>query len=491
MLRNAGNPAIAFAWARVAGTFAVQILRRAFNDARGDLRGMFWRATRSMAVARYNRNRARRVSRARHDGEFHCAMLRARSGAWRNASAATGKPRGPLYPLPEALAPGPWVINHTKRGGSTSRASKTLIAPLDNSPISRGIRCHELLHLGCPGAPAKALPGRYHVSMDTYLAAEDMRVNLWGTRNDLADTLAPINFTEQELGGIDPRINLRHAVLMAVASTGYATAASQLRAHLNQFGDVADIVWRIHSRCVRIMRRAGYDKHAATVQTARYLDKLFGNVPDGELPEGIGKLAGEIGNDENDNAQWANMEIINAPLPVSHVPRTGRKRTLSEEGIVPVQFWRVDLDGKIFQTDKRAQHGTTLIDGSGSMHLDGAMMARVIDVCPSGIIAVYNGPKFSPTGQLRIIARKGRRASDEYINDATGHFNIIDGPALRWLAKQKGPRVWISDGCVNGRNGETSDAMIIDAMAVCSGAGIVRVPDVDAAVAYFKRARKR
>ena len=57
------------------------------------------------------------------------------------------------------------------------------------------------------------------------------------------------------------------------------------------------------------------------------------------------------------------------------------------------------------------------------------------------IAGYYGGNQF---GQLRILAANGRMVDDQLLRPRWAG-NEIDGPAIAWLARQRGPRIWVSD----------------------------------------------
>ena len=68
-----------------------------------------------------------------------------------------------------------------------------------------------------------------------------------------------------------------------------------------------------------------------------------------------------------------------------------------------------------------------------------------------------------------------------------GRGNIIDEPALEWLAHQGGPRLWISDGGVTGVGDTTSAALQRRCKEIVERAGIRRVKTVAEAAAFLAR----
>jgi len=58
---------------------------------------------------------------------------------------------------------------------------------------------------------------------------------------------------------------------------------------------------------------------------------------------------------------------------------------------------------------------------------------------------------------------------------------VVDVPALEWLARQPGPRFWVSDGKVTGIDDQPSDAVSERADEICRQAHIVRVETLERA----------
>ena len=82
------------------------------------------------------------------------------------------------------------------------------------------------------------------------------------------------------------------------------------------------------------------------------------------------------------------------------------------------------------------------------MQFDGQDILDIMMMLPAVNIAMYNG--YSTTGSLRIIAKNGMRVNDDYLSKYTGGGNVVDGPALRWLAEMPERRIWVSDMHVFG-----------------------------------------
>ena len=114
---------------------------------------------------------------------------------------------------------------------------------------------------------------------------------------------------------------------------------------------------------------------------------------------------------------------------------------------------------------------------SGSMCFGPAELQRITAAAPLATVAIYAGRGAS--GTLSIVAARGRMASSSDIGTNLGRGNVVDGPALRWLAQQPEPRIWISDGQVTGTHDRPSTDLVVDAIRICQQAAIRRVSRTD------------
>jgi hypothetical protein len=72
----------------------------------------------------------------------------------------------------------------------------------------------------------------------------------------------------------------------------------------------------------------------------------------------------------------------------------------------------------------------------------------------------------------------GRMADLASLASSVGSYNTIDGSTIEWLARQRPPGPWISDGLINGIGGRVSTKMIIEVMGKVRSARIRRYPDL-------------
>jgi hypothetical protein len=119
-----------------------------------------------------------------------------------------------------------------------------------------------------------------------------------------------------------------------------------------------------------------------------------------------------------------------------------------------------------------------LIDTSGSMGVTAGQVREMVKAAPAVKVAVYGAPG-GREGILRVVADRGRMAEAGAAYSA-GAGNVVDGPALRWLLTQRGPRVWVSDGQVTGVGDVVSAPLTAEAMTIARMGRVTRIGKADA-----------
>jgi len=176
---------------------------------------------------------------------------------------------------------------------------------------------------------------------------------------------------------------------------------------------------------------------------------------------------------------WGDMKIHEPPLTVNLQGRLKGSRAYrpADFGYNPKYINRYCIDKKIFKQKQRTLGGTILIDASGSMQFNGQDILDIMEILPAVTIAMYNG--WSSHGHLRVIARNGRRVTENYLNTHSGMGNVVDGPALDWLATMPSRRIWVSDmhvfGAGNNSNGFNLLKYCYD---VCLKSKIINLKDI-------------
>jgi len=184
---------------------------------------------------------------------------------------------------------------------------------------------------------------------------------------------------------------------------------------------------------------------------------------------------------------WGPMDILAPPL--SHPCR--KLRGMARRKVVcgytgAFRFPSRALpasDGRAFTSRRpRSAHGgTLLIDCSGSMgkQVTHERLMAISERSPRATIGLYAGGPTNRSGSLLIVARKGMHAAGEVIDNWPHSGNVVDGPALQWLSRQKTPRVWVSDGAVTGTNDHSAANLQVEVNMIVAMARIRRVPSLD------------
>lgn len=185
---------------------------------------------------------------------------------------------------------------------------------------------------------------------------------------------------------------------------------------------------------------------------------------------------------------WGKLRPINEwPRPLTMPSRLrGNLPALTDEGALFTAPYRLTIDNRVFRTiRKRPGGGAVLIDRSGSMHLRPDEVLSIMTMMPAAVIASYSGSR--EDGRLDILAKDGRRARDESIAKNYGHNNCVDGPALLWLAEQKGPRFWISDGHVTGVSDAPTENLRAHAALICRKHRIRRFDSIEEVMEFAEK----
>ncbi len=182
----------------------------------------------------------------------------------------------------------------------------------------------------------------------------------------------------------------------------------------------------------------------------------------------------------NGTGTWGEMFTHQPPLSVNLQSRlkNGRVYRPADFGYNPKYISRYCIDKKIFKQKMTALGGTILIDASGSMSFNGQDILEIMQLLPAVTIAMYNGSGHK--GDLRIIAKNGKRVSEKYLDEHSGYGNIVDGPALEWLGTQPARRIWVSDMHVFGAHGDTAGFnLMADVNNLVKKYNIINLKDIE------------
>ena len=409
----------------------------------------------------------------------------------------------------------PWLPTN----GMTSIQERKILVPLVEG--ARSVALHELAHVKFS---PKSLP-KVDFDIRYLMAVEDARINLglvWIglplmlTAGEIAQVA---RLAQQDLAERD----LLAYVLRAIAAQGTNAEEAMLRELGSQPEKVRDLAYSTIRRVRIALLRARRSRKSpvASFRVARRLAAELARDLEPQLERlgfprrlpfplqlaGAGcclghghagphalargrrgaKGSGE-GEGTPEDCPSGEMRVVVAALPhcMPNLRGSARGRgRATDEGSLPRYMHRWPLDRAIFRRRAHVRGGTVMVDTSGSMSLDAAGIDSIL-MASSGaaLVAMYSGTE--KAGELRIVARDGHRADPKDLVPF-GRGNIIDEPALEWLAHQGGPRLWISDGGVTGVGDTTSAALQRRCKEIVERAGIRRVKTVAEAAAFLAR----
>ncbi len=171
--------------------------------------------------------------------------------------------------------------------------------------------------------------------------------------------------------------------------------------------------------------------------------------------------------------EWGEMRVKEGPFLVQHAAPLGKSKRWKPTTMgVLSSIHRMTTDGNMWQVKKKRQRGggAVLVDTSGSMSWDKEDLQRLLEALPFATVAVYAGVN-TDAGITHIVAKNGKRMDRV---PKVGGYNVIDGPALDWLAGQDEPRIWISDGFVTGVGEEQTANLLVDVAEKMEASSIVR-----------------
>jgi len=174
---------------------------------------------------------------------------------------------------------------------------------------------------------------------------------------------------------------------------------------------------------------------------------------------------------------------------------------VSDEGSIMTRPDRLLVDGKIFRAPAKNAKGwcggSILLDVSGSMRLDWDGVWGLVKKAPyKTTLAVYSGNAHTPNdSRFAVLSHRGKVVSKSWLEDVAnnikGTYNACDGPALKWLCRQPGPRLWVGDGFINGIGGYGTSMLGSYCASIQRDGDIMRIQNIGCALYYFKTGDKR
>lgn len=432
-------------------------------------------------------------------------------------------PRSSYMPYPELVEhgphTGPWTVADANEqdwlptNGAADMKGKRIFVPYESGAM--GVVRHELAH--CRFSPER-LP-RVKFPIIILQAVEDARINLALARLGLPVTVDRAQRAHiAHLASRDAKEGRVAAVLVrAIASIG-TQAAEQMREEVEalpfrQAELAGDWLALVERRLLRAARRVDgiiapfpvgrriASELAADLKRQGLLRKelevpgvgcchVFSDEEGEELGiGGDGRLMRYRRRLKARKRRGAGVDV--GRMTIAKPPLVVRQPRVLRSGVSPSHCGtegtsirrpdRLAIDRAIFGRMGRGGGGTVLVDVSGSMSFTAEQVEEVVRAAGgAAVVAIYSGSGHE--GELRIVARADRRASSESF-EPYGSGNVVDLPALEWLARQPMPRIWVSDGCVTGAADEGCEKLLERCNEVAKRGSIQRVDNAEEAVA--------
>ncbi len=200
------------------------------------------------------------------------------------------------------------------------------------------------------------------------------------------------------------------------------------------------------------------------------------------------KYGGRPKRDDGLVSNWGQAEFIKPSLTKKPEIRTMRFKAGDTGSFRDIS--RLLTDGMAFRDMRRNPKGTVLIDCSGSMRPDPDLIAEIVMRSSAVTVALYGGSTYTH-GHIVIVGKNGLIHEDipKLVRNHFNGSNLIDGPALKWLNTQAGPRIWVSDGHVTGLGDSPGGNLHVERDYLCHIGNIERVPSLKEAVPFFKSRR--
>lgn len=408
----------------------------------------------------------------------------------------------------------PWTVHECEpQLARVNLRDRVGYVPEALTEIDRNIQNHEYGHVKITDMGRER--GTTYGEFQYFL--EECRVNVWLMRHNIAVNKAYDGFNWVTMPRPDNEI---HAALSWLQCVTYRDGRVHVPIDLSEFviycarSIAADKYVKLCAAYAEL--KAGNLKRAHRDELARKLADEFTRIePPPEKPqvlkqdydqerkeekEAQEKAAEKAEQRENDEPGKlkGDAQKLGAMAIHRHITKNkpGRRIAMpfgsSETGMIPTQFGRRSIDGKMFKRKKAT--GAVIIDMSGSMRWDWAQLRDLIRRLPNVTIAGYHGVNSADgkydagpvRGKLCVFGEKGRWSEPEYeAGDNNG--NDVDFEALDWGAKvTDGPVVWLSDGEVCG-GVYRERGLVQKCNALMKKRGIVRLTNADDARAYFRK----
>jgi hypothetical protein len=351
----------------------------------------------------------------------------------------------------------------------------SVFVPSDQTSYARVIRVHELIH---SRISPKKCPNRKGIHPSCIQAVEDMLVQqrmIPMARSDkrfARDCMAYVLRDLKMIADCDSRDLIKfHNSIVVIMLRAMATPFDYI--HDKYRDELLKRIYQKYPLVSSINTSITMPVNRALSTYQRY-DGLFirdeDDKPEDDKPPVNPRLPGERSVDES------NREDMQRLTPKLDVPCNRKMRSKRIVRGVSGAFQTARYiklltsssgSCKLWSRVRRARSDdlAILIDISGSMAWARDRLIELTRALPQALVAFYGGSSIDPNryyGDLNIVARAGKRVSDDWIKQAREHYgsNACDYAAIGWLLEQRSSRlILVSDlQFCSGRKGQDLQA---------------------------------
>jgi hypothetical protein len=430
-----------------------------------------------------------------------------------------------------------------KRGlPHTDIVNRKIVVPTDDTPMSRTIRAHEMMHAKVsPGTEWPKWIAREIASKEALTVCEELRVNFlcekagFSVAKDLSDDGETADGERLALMG-----DWHSAVMFAIATAGTASSKKYLTGIRRHRRDWGPALLSIQKRSIKHFKDAV--KHGTSELASTHVDKGAQLAPMGfryteTLAEWVDRIAGmtppeppeedensgdtaDTGSDGTTSStsstsrdkitpeefdgkvkralidpastgsipRWGELQFGKVPLEVINTGAMGKKRVATNVGRNPrrVHRYLTDPEMRLFDRRIRAKGGIVVLDVSGSMSFNRDQIRTIVEEAPGATVIAYSWNR-AESDNCWILAQDGKMYRE--IGKVSAG-NGVDLPALQWAIKNRRrnePVVWVSDGGVSGVGDGFHETLFRQCARYVQKNGILCASNMEEAIDLFKK----
>ncbi|MGB7104748.1 MAG: hypothetical protein WBD82_09145, partial [Acidimicrobiales bacterium] len=399
---------------------------------------------------------------------------------------------------------GPWVVREcsTMRGeASCDLGDRVLEVPMDESPLARVVRAHELMH-------ARVSPHAKHlhkaldeVSPRALECAEELRVNTLLFR--LGFDVSLLKDGTEKPGGrrVAEADSWSEAICFLVAVVGTGAEKDYLAGIRQGRASWLPAMRAIRKRAVALMGQSTSSLAAtnlndaglpsgyatSTLELARTLTQTMeARVPANAEELRIFRRSLDVGGRRPPTGHFAPLvfdeSLERLPRGTLGTVRRTRATTTGRNLRFPGRLI-TDDHRRAFGDRVARRGGVVVVDQSGSMDVDHNSLQQLLRRAPHALVVGYShrpGDRGSAANAW-LLCDRGNSATTW----PTGNVgNGVDGPVLRWALAQRRasePFIWVSDGQVTDSHDHPDEHLTIECAELVRHHRIRLVRDLDEA----------